>query len=60
MAEPIEVRLQDGAVGLRLGDGMSKTVVEDQARWDVLVLKTAIEFKAIGGRNPLVDTAVLN
>ena len=50
VAEPVEIRLHDGAVGFRLGDRVAETLIEDQARRDVLVLQAAIELESVGNR----------
>src|SRR6185503_5663898 len=58
--EPVEVVLQDGAVGLRLGDAVAVAGVDDHGGGHALVAQSAVELVRVGDRNPPVVLAVLD
>src|SRR6185312_7943959 len=60
MAEPIQIRLHYSSVGLRLGDRVAESLIEDKARRDVLVLQAAIKLESVGNWNALIHAAVLD
>src|SRR5581483_4285586 len=60
MREPVEIRLQHGAVAARLGDAVSEAGVEDEPRVHVLVLQAAVEFEAVRHGHALVVRALLD